>query len=479
MTKPFYITTAIDYVNGSPHIGHAYEKIITDIIARWQRINKKQVFFLTGTDDNAQKNAQAAKEYGLPTLDFVNKNAKQFEKLCKEYEISNDSFIRTTSSEHIKKSQEIVEEVYKKGLIYEGIYEGLYCDGCEAFITEKELVKGKCPEHNKVPRNIKEKAYFFKISKFQKQIINWIKKDNPIIPEKRANEILFRLENEELKDLCISRANAEWGIDLPFDNKFKIYVWFDALINYITGAGKKESYWPADVQTIGKGILWFHSVIWPAILLATNRELPKKLWVHGYLTVSGEKMSKSLGNVVNPLDLAKIYPIDSIRYFLARENSFENDGDFSIEKLKKRHNDELANKLGNLVSRVSALAEKYGLEKTENKINSKDFISHINKNMECFSIDKALNEIFSYIDKVNEFIQESKPWETKDPEALYEAVFAIRNIAILLSPFMPQTAEKIAQTFNFLIDIKELDKPLKSTKPGIIKKSDILFQKIQ
>ena len=479
MTKPFYITTAIDYVNGAPHIGHAYEKILADVIARWNRLNKKQVFYLTGTDDNAQKNVEAAKEKGFPIKEFVDKNAKQFEKLCKEYNISNDDFIRTTSQEHIKKSQEIVLEVYKKGLIYKGDYSGLYCDGCEAFVTEKELTNGNCSEHNKPPRSIKEEAYFFKLSNFKEQIINWIKKDKPIIPEKRANEILSRLENEELKDLCISRANAEWGIDLPFDKKFKIYVWFDALINYLTGAGKDEKYWPAEVQAIGKGINWFHTVIWPAILFATNRELPKKIWVHGYFTVNGEKMSKSIGNVINPLELLEKYSADSIRYFLVRENSFENDGDFSEEKLKSRHNDELANKLGNLVSRVSTLAEKYGLEKTEIEIDSKEIISRIEKNIESYHLDKALNEIFVYVDKVNEYVQKSKPWETKDAKSLYEAVFAIKNIAILLSPFMPKTSEKIAEIFNFLIDIKELNKPIKSTKIGEIKKAEILFQKIQ
>ncbi len=479
MTKPFYITTAIDYVNGLPHIGHAYEKTIADIIARWHRLKKEQVFFLTGTDDNAQKNAQAAKEYGLPTLEFVNRNAKHFEKLCEDYEISNDSFIRTTSQEHIKKAQEILDEVYKKGLIYKGKYEGLYCEGCEAFITEKELVNGKCPEHDRVPKNIKEDAYFFKLSEFKKPILNWIKNSKPIAPQKRANEIINRLENEELKDLCISRANTEWGIDFPLDKKLKVYVWFDALINYLTGAGKKEAYWPADVQTIGKGILWFHSVIWPAILLASDRELPKKILVHGYLTVDGKKISKSLGNVINPLDLIKKYPVESIRYFLARENSYENDGDFNEKTMIDRHNNELANKLGNLVSRVSTLAERYGIEKTKTEIESKEIIIKVDSLLENYHLDKALNEIFTYIDKVNEFVQNAKPWETKDAKALYEAVFAIRNISILLSPFMPETSNKIAKTFNFLIDIKELDKPLKSAKPGVIKKSDILFQKIQ
>lgn len=479
MTKSFYITTAIDYVNGNPHIGHAYEKTLADVIARWHRLKKEQVFFLTGTDDNAQKNAQAAKEYGLPTEEFVNKNAKIFEKLCQDYNISNDEFIRTTSKEHVKKSQDLISEAYKKGLIYKDKYEGLYCDGCEGFITEKELVNGKCPEHNKEPREVKEEAYFFKLSLFKKQILEWIKKENPIVPQKRANEIISRLENEELKDLCVSRTNADWGIDIPFDKKFKIYVWFDALINYLTGSGKDEKHWPADSQIIGKGIVWFHAVIWPAILLASGKKLPKEIAVHSYFTVNGQKMSKSLGNVINPLDLLKNYPADSVRYFISREISFENDGDFSEVKLKARHNDELANKLGNLVSRVSTLAERYGLEKTETSLKAEDLVKKIDSEIKKYHINNALDEIFTYVDKVNEFVQSQKPWETKDSKTLYEAVFAIRNITILLSPFMPSTSEKIARTFNFLIDLKDIDKPIPEKKPGEIKKSEILFQKIQ
>ncbi len=479
MKKPYYITTAIDYVNGPPHIGHAYEKTFADIIARWHRLKNEKVFFLTGTDDNAQKNAQAAKENGVQTIEFVNKNAKIFEELCKKYNISNDDFIRTTSKEHIKKSQDIISKAYEKGLIYKDKYEGLYCDGCEGFITEKELINNKCSEHDKIPREVKEDAYFFKLSLFRNKILEWIKKEKPIVPEKRANEIISRLENDELKDLCISRKNADWGIDIPFDKNFKIYVWFDALINYLTGSGKNEEYWPADSQIIGKGILWFHAVIWPAILLASGRKLPKEIAVHSYFTVNGKKMSKSLGNVINPLDLLKNYQADSIRYFISREISFENDGDFSEEKLKSRHNDELANKLGNLISRVSTLAERYGLEKTETSLNAGKLLDEIDKNIKEYHINTALENIFAYIDKANEYIQHKSPWETQDKRVLYELVFAIRNIAILLSPFMPQTAEKIAKTFNFKISLDEIDKHLQSKKPGEIKKSEILFQKIQ
>jgi methionyl-tRNA synthetase len=479
MVKPFYITTAIDYVNGNPHVGHAYEKTLADVIARWHRLKNEKVFFLTGTDDNAQKNAQAAKESNTSTQQFVDKNAKTFEQLCKNYHISNDFFIRTTSKEHIKKSQEIISEAYRNGLIYKDKYDGLYCEGCEGFITEKELIDGKCPEHDKKPREISEDAYFFKLSLFRKQIIDWIKKEKPIVPQKRANEVLYRLENEELKDLCISRKNADWGINIPFDKNFKIYVWFDALINYLTGSGKNEEHWPADSQIIGKGILWFHAVIWPAILFASDRELPKEIAVHSYFTINGQKMSKSLRNVINPLDLLKIYPADSVRYFITREISFENDGDFSETKLKTRHNEELANKLGNLISRVSTLAEKYGIENTDSELKASNLVKEIEKNIKEYHTNVALDNIFAYIDKCNEYVQSQKPWQTEDSKVLYELVLAIKNIAILLNPFMPETSEKIAKTFNFKISLDEIDKPLKSAKPGEIKKSEILFKKIQ
>ncbi len=474
MVKPYFITTAIDYVNAKPHIGHAYEKILADIAARWHRLKGENVHFLTGTDENAQKNVQAAKEAKKPVKEFVDANANYFISLCEKLSISQDEFIRTTDPRHVKKAQEIVQEVYDKKEIYKGSYEGLYCEGCEEFKTERDLVEGKCPDHHKVPKQLSEEAYFFKLSKYKKEILKALK-NGLVIPEKRANELIVRLEEDDLKDLCISRKGVEWGIELPFDKQFKIYVWFDALINYITGSGKKEEYWPADAHVIGKGITWFHAVIWPAMLLSAGYKLPKHLWVHGYLTVEGKKMSKSLGNVVDPIAVAEKYGTDALRYYLVREIPFDNDGDFSETMLKERHNNELANKLGNLVSRLSTLAEKYGLEKTK-PLESSDIIERVEKHLDSYHIDKALNEIFSYIDSINEYLQTNKPWETKDAKVLYAAADALKNATILLSPFLPTTSEKIADTFGFELNWKTLESPLKINK---IKKADILFRKIE
>jgi methionyl-tRNA synthetase len=471
--KKYYITTAIDYVNAAPHIGHAYEKIIADVLARWHRLNGEEVHFLTGTDENAQKNVQAAKEAKIPTKQFIDKNAQQFISLCKELNLSNDEFIRTTEERHVNKAQEILKKAYEKGDVYKGKYEGLYCEGCEEFKTEKDLVEGKCPDHLKEPKPFQEEAYFFKLSRYKKDILSLLEK-GLIVPQTRANEIINRLNEEELKDLCISRKNVEWGIPIPFDSKYKIYVWYDALINYLTGSGKKEEFWPANVHVIGKGITWFHAVIWPAILLSAGYKPPKSILVHGYLTVEGKKMSKSLGNVVNPLELIKTYSSDSLRYFLVREVPLENDGDFSEAMLKERHNNELANKLGNLVSRLSTLIEKYGL-KTSETFSPKQKIKKIEEHLESNRLDKALAEVFSYIDEINEFLQENKPWESKDAKILYTAADSLKNVAILLSPFLPESSEKIAKTFNFKLDWKSLETPLKISS---VKKSEILFRKI-
>lgn len=472
-TKKFYVTTAIDYVNAKPHIGHAFEKVLADAIARWHRLKGENVWFLTGTDENAQKNAQAAKEKGIPVKKFVDQNTQLFVDLCKKLGISNNDFIRTTEARHIKTAQSIFKKVYDKGDIYKGKYEGFYCTGCEAFITEKYLADGKCPEHNKEPEWMSEPAYFFKLSKYKEKIIKLIQ--NYIIPESKKNEILTRLKNEELKDLCVSRVNLDWGISSPIDKNFKIYVWFDALINYITGAGKNEEFWPADLHIVGKGINWFHSVIWPGILMSAEYELPKKLLVHGYLNLAGQKISKSLGNTIDPLKLIEKYGADSVRCSLLRCSVFE-DSDFSEELLEKRHNNELADKLGNLISRVSTLAEKYGLEKTPNQLIKKLKIKEIEKHMENYELDKALNLIFEFIDSCNLYVQEKKPWETHDKKVLYELADSIKALSILLFSFIPETSEKIGKTFNFEIkSLKDIGKPLKITK---IKKAEILFRKI-
>jgi methionyl-tRNA synthetase len=470
MTKKFYVTTAIDYVNAAPHLGHAFEKVIADAIIRWKKIKGKETWFLTGTDENAQTNARAAKEKGIETQKFVDENHKLFVELCKKLNIKYDRFIRTTEKEHKRISQEIFKRVFEKGDIYKGKYEGFYCVGCEAFITEKDLVNGKCPDHNIKPEYISEDSYFFKLSKYRNKLIKFVEKY--ITPKEKKNEILSRLKNEELKDLCVARTNLNWGIDNPIDPKFKIYVWFDALINYYSGA---EGNWPADVHVVGKGINWFHSVIWPAILMSAGIELPKKLLVHGYINFGGSKMSKSKGNVVNPVGLAEKYGEDSLRYFLLKCPIFD-DFDYSEELLIARHNNELADKLGNLVSRVSALIEKNGIEKCENKLLRKLNIKKIESLFENYEFDKVLNEIFAFVDICNEYVQKNKVWETKNKKILYELADSIKAIGILLWPFIPSTSEKIAKQFEFKILFSEIKNQLNENAK--IKKNEILFRKI-
>jgi methionyl-tRNA synthetase len=488
----FYLTTAIDYVNAKPHMGHAFEKVLADTLARYKNLLGYDVFFLTGVDENAQKNVEAAQKAGIPVKEFIDKNAASFIELCKKLDVSYDDFIRTTAREHAIVVQKIVKKMIEKGDIYKGMYEGLYCVGCETYYTEKDLIDGKCPEHNTVPELRREEAYFFKLSRFKTKLLKII--PNYVIPEFRANEILARIKDDGLEDVCISRKGAKWGIDIPGDSEYKIWVWIDALINYISGLRDKEKkYWPADVHIIGKGINWFHSVIWPAMLLSAGYELPKKLMVHGYLNIGGKKMSKSIGNVIDPLDLLDKYPSDVVRYSLLKCSVFD-DSDYSEDILIERNNNELANKLGNLVMRVSTLAEKYGLQKTPIKsLASKYLQSKIVEHMENLEFDKALNEIFAFIDKCNTFIQEKKPWEVRSPQRvneergsssnsesnskkiLYELANAIKDFTILLSPFIPETAEKIAETFNFDISVKSLKETLKVKD---IKKSEILFKKI-
>jgi len=468
----FYITTAIDYVNAKPHIGHAFEKVLADAIARYQRLQGKEVFFLTGVDENAQKNVEAAQKAGVPVKEFVDKNANLFIELCEKLNISYDDFIRTTAKEHALVVQKLVKKMIESGDVYKSKYSGLYCVGCESYLTEKDLINGKCPEHNKAPETREEEAYFFKLSKYKSELIELI--PQYVVPESRRNESLTRVK-EELNDICISRKGAKWGIDFPGDKDYKIWVWIDALINYISGLKDREKkYWPADVHVIGKGINWFHSVIWPAILMSAGYELPKKLLVHGYLNIGGSKISKSQGKTIDPLELIKTYPIDSVRYSLLRCSVFE-DSEYSEDILVERHNNELANKLGNLISRVSALAEQNGIESCENKLVKKLNIDEIERLFEEYKTDKVLEQIFAFIDICNEYVQEKKPWETKDKKVLYELADSIKKIAILLWPFMPSTSEKIAKHFDFKVSYSELKEPLKAKE---IKKSEILFKKI-
>ena len=478
----FYITTAIDYVNSSPHLGHAYEKICADVIARWNRLAGKKVFFLTGTDENAPKNVLAAKDAKIPVKKFVDENYKKFEILCMVLNISYDAFIRTTEKKHIKASQEIMQKVFDKGDIYKGEYEGYYCTGCEAFLTEKELVDGKCPEHNKVPEWLKEESYFFRMSKYTKEILDLLKSESFVAPERYKKEMINRVREDGLKDLSVSRVNLDWGINVPFDDKHKIYVWFDALTNYLTGIGypdkKYEKFWPADVHLIGKGINWFHSVIWPAMLISAGIEVPKKILVHGYVNLEGKKMSKSSGKVIDPFKVCEDYGEDALRYFLIREIPFGTDGEFSEEALKKRLNNELANDLGNLLSRTLAMIEKYfdGII-PDGKNELKFDFEKVKKLMDNYELTEALAEIWKFVNEINRYINTNKPWESRNKEnVLFTALDSLRIVGILLYPFIPKTVEKLNKQINIKLGThKDLNYNL--LKKVKVKKGDNLFEK--
>ncbi len=464
--KKFYITTAIDYPNAEPHIGHAYQKIVADVLARWHKLIGEEVWFLTGTDEHGKKIQESAEKSGKTPREFVDEMALKFQEAWKSLNIEPNRFIRTTDDDHEKLVQEFVKKCNKNGDIYKGFYEGLYCTPCEAYYTEKDLINNKCPFHpGKKIANIKEESYFFKLSKYQEFLLEHYKK-NPefILPAERRNEIIKRVE-EGLKDLSISRNSFSWGIPFPLDKKHIVYVWMDALYNYVSGSGKAQEFWPANIHLLGKDNSWFHCVYWPAFLKSAGLKLPKTIFVHGFLTFNGQKISKTLGNVISPKILVEKYGADSIRYFVCRQFPFAsgNDGDFSEKALIDRHNNELADKLGNLVSRVSTLIEKNGMQKSENKLNKKLNLKKIETFFDNYELDKVLNEIFAFIDICNEYVQNKKIWETKDKKDLYELKESILKIAELLSPFIPESAEKITKQFN----------------SKRITKANILFEKIK
>ncbi len=470
MVKKFYVTTTIPYANAPPHIGFALEIVQADVLARWNKLKGKEVFFLTGTDEHGSKNYKTALNKKLSPQKFVDENAKYFLELTKKINISNNNFIRTTDKKkHWPGVIDLWKKLEKKGDIYKKKYIGKYCSGCERYVTEKELEKGKCVNHpNLEIEELSEENYFFRLSKYSDRIINLIKNDKlKIFPKKWKNDFLG-LVKDGLQDVSFSRDTKylPWGIPVPEDKNQVMYVWCDALPNYLTGIGypnkKFKKFWPADVHVVGKDMLRFHAGIWPGMLLSAGLKLPKKIIVHGFLTSEGKKMSKSSGNVVAPLELLEKYSADTIRYFLLREIPFGDDGDFSEQALIDRHNNELANKLGNLISRVAGLIEKIGIEKSENKLLKKLNAKKIEKLFENYEFDKALNEIFAFIDVCNEYVQNKKPWKTKDKKVLFELKESILKIAELLYPFMPSSSEKIKKQF--------------SAKK--IKKAEILFRKI-
>ena len=489
MKNKFYITTAIDYVNGAPHVGHAYEKILADVLARWNRLNNVDTFFLTGTDENAQKNAQAAKEAGIKTEEFVKKNSAVFEKLCNLLNLTNDDFIKTTEKRHVKVAQSIFQTIFDKGEIYKKSYSGLYCEGCEAFLAKRDLVDERCSEHNKEPKIIEEENYFFKLSKYEKQILKLVSSEDFIVPKGFRKEIVNRIKTDGLKDISVSRSGMDWGINTPIDDNHKIYVWIDALSNYISALdypnGKKfNKYWPADIHVVGKGINWFHSVIWPAILMSAEIDLPKKILVHGYLTFNGQKISKSLGNAIDPITLIEKYGVDPFRYTLLKDIPFNQDGNFSENSLKERVNNELANDLGNLIGRVLTLCEKYfeGELKKQNddELLDKLDLCKIEKYFSKYELHHALEEIWKFVREANKYVNDKEPWknEKNRKEVLYNLLEALRVISILISPFMPGTSERINNQLGVGIGLIE------DVKFGIhgdynVKKEGVLFKKIE
>ncbi len=461
--KKFYITTAIDYVNGLPHIGHAFEKIQTDVVARYHRSLGENVLFLTGADENSLKNVQAAEKEGITVQELVDRNSQVFYNLKDVLNLSFDDFIRTTEKRHIQGVEKLWKTCQKD--IYKKIYEGLYCVGCEAFYKESELINGLCPEHKKAPELVKEENYFFKLSKYQKQLKELIKKDKlKIIPETRKNEVLSFI-NSGLKDICISRSKERahgWGIPTPGDPSQVVWVWFDALGNYITAVGygsdenRFKDLWPADIHFIGKGILRFHAVYWPAMLLSAGLALPKSIFVHGYITVDGGKMSKSIGNVINPIELVEKYGTEPVRYFLLREMPPTQDGDFTYEKFEDRYMADLSRGLGNFVARVVTLATKLKtqnskLKTTTQNLKLKKEIENAQqtwkKSLDELKFNEALVAIWKLIGFCDKYIEQTKPWEESDKqgEVINDLLLALSNIAKMLKPFLPETSEKILE----------------------------------
>jgi len=458
--EKFFVTTPIYYVNDNPHIGHLYTTLAADFLARHHRLDGDDVFFLTGTDEHGQKAWTAAKEKGQKVKEHVDYHSAVFKDLWKSMNISNDDFIRTTEARHTKVVQRNLQKLYDAGEIYADSYQGWYCVPDERFWTEKDLAEGNCPDCGRKVEKIEEKNYFFKMGKHQEWLVDYIKKnENFIAPKTRRNEVIGFLD-QTLEDLCISRPKSrmEWGIELPFDKDFVAYVWFDALQNYISA---NSTAWPADIHLIGKDILTTHSVYWITMLHALGLPLPKRIFAHGWWTIEGKKMSKSLGNAIEPLKVASAVGLDPLRYFLMREVPFGNDGDFSIDSLISRINVDLANNFGNLISRVLKMILKYregeipaphnGKAVSLLKKNTEDKIENYKCHVKNTAINKSLENAMMLCDTVNQFIVEQEPWtlakdESKSDElddVLYGSLEAIRIIGRMLLPVMPETMEKL------------------------------------
>ena len=507
MKNKFYITTPIYYPSANFHIGHCYTTIIADAIARYRRLSGDDVFFLTGTDEHGQKIQKKAEETGVTPQKYVDEIVDNAKDLWKSLGISYDKFIRTTDKEHVEVVQKIFKKLYDKGDIYKGEYKGLYCTPCESFWTETQLVDGKCPDCGREVNEVTEEAYFFKLSKYQAKLIEYIEKHpNFIEPESRKNEMINNFIKPGLEDLCVSRTSFNWGVPVTFDDKHVVYVWLDALSNYISALGYLtdddslfKKYWPADLHIVGKEIVRFHTIIWPIMLMALDLELPKQVFGHGWLVINGGKISKSLGNYKDPREYIETYGVDAVRYFALREVPFGNDGNFSEELLISRTNADLANILGNLVNRTIGMANKYfdGIVENTNVCedidnNLKDLAlnlkNKVDSNMNNLQISDALDNIFELFRACNKYIDDTMPWvlakdETKQDRlktVLYNLIESIRFGTVLLQAFIPTTTEKIFNQLNTnIIDFNSLDKFGYYKSNTKLNNPEVLFKRIE
>lgn len=479
----FYITTAIAYTSRKPHIGNSYEIVLTDAIARYKRLQGYDVFMLTGTDEHGQKIEEYAEAAGVTPKEYVDKVSSEIRGICDLLNTKYDRFIRTTDEQHERIVQKIFKKLYEQGDIYKGHYEGLYCTPCESFWTESQLVDGKCPDCGREVKPAKEEAYFLKLSKYQKRLEDFIEQnENFIYPEARKKEMLNNFIKPGLQDLCVSRTSFKWGIPVDFDPDHVVYVWIDALSNYITAIGydpdgssdEYKKYWPADVHIIGKDIVRFHTIYWPIMLMALGEPLPKQVFGHPWLLFGEDKMSKSRGNVIYADDLVELLGVDAVRYYLVSEMPYASDGSITYETIIERYNSDLANTFGNLVNRTIAMQNKYfdGIIQPGNvnepvddelKTFALDTVKKIEKCFETYRVADAVEAVLNLAKRSNKYIDETTPWALAKNEAslprlgtvLYNLLEAIRYIAVLLSPFMPETSEKIFAQMN--CDIKDYD----------------------
>lgn len=506
--KKFNIYTAIAYTSSKPHIGNTYEVVLADAIARYKRLTGYKVYFQTGTDEHGQKIADSAFKAGLDNQQYVDKIAKEVKDVWDIMNTSYDRFVRTTDSTHKKKVSDIFEKLYNQGDIYLGTYEGLYCKPCESFFTESQLIEEKCPDCKRKVEWTKEEAYFFKLSKYEKQLKQYIK-DNPnfIVPESRKNEIIKNFLEPGLQDLCVSRTSFDWGIPVSFNKNHVIYVWIDALSNYITFPGYNKignhdenfyKYWPADVHIIGKDILRFHTIYWPIMLMALKLDLPKQIYGHPWLLLGTDKMSKSKGNIIYADDLVHQFGVDSVRYYMLSQMPYSNDGIFTYELLIDKINANLVNNLGNLLNRTITMSYKYfeGIvleptkyEEIDNELKQcvLKTLLKVEEKINKFEVSKAINLIFEMFDRANKYIDETTPWllakDEKKKErlntVLYNLLETLRIGGILLEAFLPETSEKILNQLNTQNKVYPKDYNFKGLEFNIqLNKPLILFKRI-